>query len=146
MHKIVIYTDGACKGNPGRGGIAYLIKSTTGRTLTSSQFFENTTNNRMELMAAIAALKHLKKKCEVTLYSDSRYLVDAINQGWLNLWLSDPDFMGRKNEDLWQELNNLLQSHRVTFKWVKGHSFCREHNQVDRLAKKAASGNPLAAN
>jgi ribonuclease HI len=138
MHTVIIYTDGACKGNPGRGGIAYLIKSPDGRQLTGSQGYQLTTSNRMELMAAIEALKRLKCPCEVTLYTDSRYLADSVNKGWLKLWLSDPDFMNRKNEDLWRELNHLLELHQVIFIWVKGHSFCQEHNLVDRLAVKAA--------
>jgi ribonuclease HI len=135
MRKITIYTDGAFNHTTKRGGIGYLlIDKLSGRKLSGSHGYSDTSSDRMELLAAKEALKLLNKPCEVELFSDSRYLCDAANKGWLKLWLSDPLFMNRKNEDIWRELDALLKMHTVTFKWVKSHSFSSGNSIADRLA------------
>jgi ribonuclease HI len=136
MKKVEIYTDGACKGNPGHGGwAAILVYGVHERVLSGGE--RVTTNNRMELIAAIEGLKALREPCEVTLYSDSRYLVDAINQGWLKGWRAAGWKRGKeelKNPDLWQELDALLETHRVTMTWVKGHDGHSYNERCDELA------------
>ena len=124
MKTVEIYTDGACTGNPGKGGFgAVLIYN--GNEKRISKGFRKTTNNRMELMAAIEALKLLKEKCAVNLYSDSKYLTDAINKNWLSSWRKNgwrkADKKPVLNRDLWQEIELLTEKHSVTFIWVKGH-------------------------
>ena len=137
MKKIDVYTDGACTGNPGKGGYgAVLIYNGIKKEISGGYVL--TTNNRMELIAAIEALKQLKEPCEVTLYSDSKYLTDAINKGWLESWKKNnwkkSDKKSVLNIDLWQELAKLLEIHCVEFVWVKGHAG-NEFNEVcDALA------------
>ena len=137
MKQVEIYTDGACRGNPGRGGWgAVLVYG--GREKEMSGGEPNTTNNRMELTAAIKAMEALKEPCEVTLTSDSKYLTDAINKKWLENWKkkgwrkSDGDAL--PNLDLWKQLDGLLSKHKVTFVWVKGHEGHAYNERCDSLA------------
>lgn len=137
MKKVDIYTDGACSGNPGKGGWgAILIYNSIEKEL--SGFETETTNNRMELMAAIKALSALKEPCEVDLYSDSAYLCNAIQNNWLDDWKSKNWRIGTKNEikniDLWEKLINLINIHKVTFFKVKGHADNIYNNRCDKLA------------
>ncbi|NTU91217.1 MAG: ribonuclease HI [Chlorobiaceae bacterium] len=142
--KIIIYTDGACSGNPGRGGWgALLMYGTTKKEL--SGYDPATTNNRMELMAAIRGLDALKEPCHVDLYSDSAYLVNAINQNWLTRWVKNGWKTAAKkpveNIDLWQDILKLIRLHRVTFHKVKGHSDNPYNNRCDELARMAIKDN-----
>ena len=138
MKKVSIYTDGACKGNPGRGGWGtILVYGEHEKELSGGAVM--TTNNRMELMAVISGLEALREPCEVTLYSDSRYLVDAINEGWARSWQKTAWKGGKaKNPDLWEQLLSLLDVHRVTFLWVRGHDGHEENERCDALATAAA--------
>lgn len=136
MKQVTIYTDGACSGNPGPGGWgALLLYKDTVRELSGGE--EHTTNNRMELLGAISALSALKEPCEIELYTDSQYIANAINKGWLSGWKAknwkrkDGEL---KNIDLWQELDKLLNTHTVTFHWVKGHADNKFNNRCDELA------------
>ena len=136
MKKVDIYTDGACKGNPGNGGwAAILVYGGHERSLSGG--VRETTNNRMELTAAIEGLRALREPCEVTLHSDSRYLVDAVNLGWLKGWREAGWRRGKeelKNADLWQRLWDLLQAQDVTFEWVRGHNGHDYNERCDKLA------------
>lgn len=136
LKHVDIYTDGACSGNPGPGGWgAILIYKENRRELSGGE--AETTNNRMELTGVITALQTLKEPCEVTLYTDSQYIVNAINKKWLAGWKAknwkrkDGEL---KNIDLWQELDRLLSVHSVTFNWVKGHAENELNNRCDALA------------
>ena len=139
-HKhVVIYTDGACSGNPGPGGFGIILQYGEHRK-EISQGFDNTTNNRMELLAVITALEALKTPCTVDLYSDSKYVIDAIQKGWAVKWRSK-NWMRTpkepaKNPDLWERLLNLLDIHDVTFHWVKGNDKNENNNRCDQLAEK----------
>ena len=138
--KIIIYTDGACSGNPGKGGWgALLMFGSTVREI--SGYSPATTNNRMELSAAIEAIEALKEPCEVHLYSDSSYLVNAINEGWLKRWTANNWKTAAKksveNIDLWQKILALIRVHDVTFHKVKGHSDNPYNNRCDELARQA---------
>ncbi len=137
MKKINLYTDGACKGNPGAGGWAAILEY-EGREKELFGGDKNTTNNRMELIAAIEGLKALKEPCAVTLYSDSQYLVNAINKGWLQNWQSKgwrkADKSAVLNDDLWKELVTLLETHTVEFIWVRGHDGHAYNERCDALA------------
>ncbi len=144
MSKVSIYTDGACSGNPGPGGYGIIMKS--GAHLKElAQGYRRTTNNRMELMAVIAALEILKRPCEVTLYSDSRYVVDSIEKGWAKSWKArgwrKADKQPAINADLWARALIVLEKHKVQLKWVRGHASCAENNRCDELAV-AASKSP----
>ena len=146
MKEVEIYTDGACRGNPGRGGWgAILVYGKHERSLSGGE--PSTTNNRMELMAAISGLEALKEPCKVTLYSDSKYLTDAFNQNWIDTWLrKNWKTAGNspvKNVDLWQRLLNAKELHNVTFVWVKGHDGHPENERCDKLATAAADGDNL---
>ena len=137
MKEVSIYTDGACRGNPGPGGYgAILVYGEHERELSGGEAV--TTNNRMELSAAIAALSALKEPCRVTLYSDSKYLVDAITLGWLDSWRLRGYKRGRNepvlNADLWEELYALLSTHEVSLVWVKGHNGHAYNERCDALA------------
>ena len=137
MKHIDIYTDGACRGNPGKGGWgAVLVFDGHEKELSGGEPL--TTNNRMELTSAIAALSALKYPCEVTLTSDSKYLTDAINKGWLDSWQARGWRKADKSEvlnvDLWQQLLPLLKMHKVTFIWVKGHAGHPYNERCDELA------------
>ncbi len=139
---VKIYTDGGCRGNPGPGGYGVVLLHGERRRELSGGF-RLTTNNRMELMAAIEGLKTLKYRCHVSLYSDSRYLVDAINKGWLTNWIKrnwiKSDKAEVKNIDLWQQLSELCRKHEITFVWVKGHAGDIENERCDQLAVEAAN-------
>ena len=144
MKKVEIYTDGACTGNPGKGGFgAVLIYN--GAQKEISRGFRKTTNNRMELMAAVESLKMLKESCEVDLYSDSKYLTDAINKKWLLSWQKNnwkkSDKKPVLNVDLWKELLALLDKHMVNFIWVKGHAGNKYNEICDSLAVEAYNNN-----
>lgn len=137
MKKIEIYTDGACSGNPGKGGwAAVLVYGSKKKEISGSD--KNTTNNRMELTAVIQALKALKEPCEVTLTTDSKYVCDAINKKWVYSWKKNnwkkSDKKPALNVDLWQELLELLNNHTVNFVWVKGHDGHKYNERCDRLA------------
>lgn len=137
MKNIEIYTDGACKGNPGPGGYGAVLMYKGARREISGAY-ALTTNNRMEVLAAIKALQLLKEPCGVNLYSDSRYLVDAIEKGWVKKWCTNNWMRNKKeravNVDLWVQLLELLQMHRVKFIWVKGHADNAENERCDQLA------------
>ena len=137
MKHVDIYTDGACKFNPGPGGYAAILVY-NGREKEVSGGEVSTTNNRMELLAAINGLKMLKESCEVTLYSDSKYLIDSVEKGWVYSWQKNgwrkADKSPALNPDLWQELLELLESHTVSFVWVKGHNGHEYNERCDRLA------------
>lgn len=137
MKKVEIYTDGACKGNPGPGGWGAVLRYGTVEKEISGGAKE-TTNNRMEISAVLMALKCLKEPCEVTLYSDSQYVCNAIKQGWAKKWQRN-NWMRNKtdpalNADLWEELLKLLETHKVSVIWVKGHAGHPENERCDRLA------------
>jgi len=134
---IEIYTDGACSGNPGPGGYGVILRfGTTTKELSGGE--SHTTNNRMELMGVIAGLSALKEPCEVMLYSDSKYIVDAVNLGWAKKWKANSWKRGKNepalNSDLWAKLLDLLEIHSVTFNWVKGHAGHPENERCDKLA------------
>ncbi len=137
MKKVIIYTDGACSGNPGNGGWGAILKYGEHEKEISG-FEANTTNNRMELKAAIEALKALKEPCEVELYSDSAYLVNGFNMGWLNSWKANGWVNSSKEEvknvDLWKELDRLSKVHKITWIKVKGHSDNPFNERCDKLA------------
>jgi ribonuclease HI len=136
MKHVDIYTDGACRGNPGPGGWgAILVYAGIERELSGGD--PATTNNRMELLAAISALEALKEPCEVTLTSDSKYLVDGITRGWLADWRAR-GWKKVKNPELWQRLEKLLDIHRVSLVWVRGHDGHPYNERCDRLATAAA--------
>jgi ribonuclease HI len=134
--KITVYTDGAASGNPGPGGYgAVLISGNHRKEL--SQGFKQTTNNRMELLAVIVALEALKiANSEVTVYTDSRYVADAVEKGWLFDWEAK-DFKKRKNPDLWRRFLLVYRKHHVKFIWIKGHANNKENELCDHLAVKA---------
>lgn len=137
MKKVTIYTDGACSGNPGPGGWgAVLIYG--GHRLEMSGGERQTTNNRMELVAAIEAMSRLNQPCEVELWSDSRYLVDGLEKGWAKSWRArgwkKKDGSPALNPELWERLLELCETHDVTLRWVKGHAENRENNRCDEMA------------
>lgn len=139
---ITIYTDGASRGNPGPGGYATILVYNQYRK-ELSEGFRKTTNNRMELLAVIKGLEALKKEgSEATVYSDSKYVVDAVTLGWIWGWLKT-GFKGKKNADLWQRFINVYKKHRVTLKWVKGHAGHIENERCDELAVRSALGSNL---
>ena len=136
MKKVTIYTDGACSGNPGPGGWgAILMYGSKKKELSGGEL--STTNNRMELISVITALEALKEPCEVTLYTDSQYVANAINNGWLKTW-QQKGWKKKggevKNPDLWIKLVPLLEAHKITFEWIKGHSDNEFNNRCDELA------------
>ncbi|MCI9247296.1 MAG: ribonuclease HI [Clostridia bacterium] len=140
MDKVTIYTDGACSGNPGPGGWGSILMSGSNQKEISGGK-KDTTNNIMELTAVIEALKLLKRPCEVDLYSDSAYVVNAFLQDWISGWLKNNWINSSKeevkNKELWQELVSLTQTHKVTFHKVKGHSDNEYNNRCDELARNA---------
>ncbi len=141
MAEITIYTDGSASGNPGPGGYGVVLMSGPHRKELSGGY-AHTTNNRMELMAVIVGLEALKRDgCDVTVYSDSKYVVDAVTKGWLFGW-ERKGFKARKNPDLWRRFLALYRRHHVRFVWVKGHAEIPENERCDRLAVAASmSGN-----
>jgi ribonuclease HI len=142
MKTVDIYTDGACSGNPGKGGYGVVLMY-GGARKELSEGYELTTNNRMEVLAVIVALSALKESCNVNLYSDSKYVVDAIKKGWLKSWKKNGWKKSNKdkvlNVDLWTRLDELLEKHNVNFIWVKGHADNVENERCDFLAREAAS-------
>jgi len=145
---VTIYTDGACIGNPGPGGYAAILVSGSNRKeLAGGRLL--TTNNRMEVLAAIVALEALKRPCRVTLHSDSRYLVDAVMLGWARRWRANGWMRNRKepavNTDLWGRLLALCDKHEVEFVWVPGHAGHSENERCDELAVAAAQAAELPA-
>jgi ribonuclease HI len=141
--QIKIYTDGASRGNPGPGGYGVIL--TWGKYQKElSHGYRLTTNNRMELMAVIAALEALKKNDQnILIYSDSNYVVKAVMEGWLNKWIRT-NFKGNiKNRDLWERYKALSENHQIQFKWVKGHAGNAYNNRCDTLATEAADSGHL---
>lgn len=146
MKQVVLYTDGGCINNPGPGGYGVVLLYNSHRRELSGGF-RKTTNNRMELYAAIAGLQTLKEPCNVTLYSDSQYLVNAIEKGWARRWRSNGWMRNRKekavNPDLWEELLELCKRHTVHFEWLRGHAGQSENERCDELASAAARSSDL---
>lgn len=141
---IEIYTDGSSRGNPGPGGYGVILMAGNLKK-ELSQGFRLTTNNRMELMAVIAALKALKKTdLNLVIYSDSSYVVKAVMEGWLNKWIRTNFKGGKKNSDLWLEYFELAKKQNIHFKWVKGHAENALNNRCDQLATQAADGRNLS--
>lgn len=138
MKKVEMYTDGACSQNPGPGGWGVILKYKKTEKEFSG-FENNTTNNRMELMAVIKGLKMLKEKCDVTIYTDSAYVHNAFSMGWLNNWQANQWKTANKkpvlNKELWEELLDLVLQHKVTWVKVKGHSDNEYNNRCDALAR-----------
>ncbi len=139
---LVIYTDGAARGNPGPGGYgAVLHWGTTIKEI--SQGYKHTTNNRMELMAVIAALQLLTRDgLDITIYTDSAYVVNSVEKGWVFGWVKK-GFQGKKNADLWKQYLEQHKKHRIKFVWVKGHADNKWNNRCDVLATTAADGRNL---
>lgn len=140
--KVIIYTDGSARSNPGRGGYGAVLKYTNpaGKTFTSelSRGYAKTTNNRMELMAVISALLALREPCVVELYSDSKYVIDALEKGWARSWQKrgwvKSDKKPALNSDLWETLLALTDVHQLRYHWVKGHAENEKNNRCDQLA------------
>ncbi len=147
LPEVTIYTDGACTGNPGPGayGVVLLYKNIRKEI---SRGFRKTTNNRMELMALIAGLSSLQEKCRVTLYTDSKYVADSINQGWAERWQAQGWRRTKReralNPDLWEELLALLEEHQISVIWVKGHAGNPENERADALAVQTIKSKNLA--
>ena len=146
LKKVIIYTDGGCIGNPGPGGYGVVLLHDERRKELSGGF-RHTTNNRMEIMAAIVGLRALKTKCAVTIYTDSRYLADAVMKGWAERWRAKGWMRNKKekalNPDLWEQILDLCARHEVEFIWVKGHAGNRENERCDELSMQAAERKDL---
>jgi len=151
MDHVEIHTDGACFPNPGRGGWAAILlhidshgEVTAKKTLQGTE--PNSTNNKMELVSVIKGLESLKRQCYVYVYSDSQYVVNAFNNGWINKWQNNgwTNSQGKavKNQDLWDQLIGLVDQHNVTFKWIKGHAGNRYNEMADRIANQNAGIDP----
>ncbi len=141
---LIIYTDGSSRGNPGPGGYGAILQyGNSSRELSGG--YRRTTNNRMELMAVIAALQALTREgLDITIYSDSQYVVKAVQEGWLKNWIATDFKGGKKNKDLWLKYAALASKHTIQFKWVRGHADNVHNNRCDLLATTAADGNDLA--
>lgn len=139
--QVTMYTDGGALGNPGPGGYGVVLLYKSQRKELSGGF-RRTTNNRMELMAAISGLESLKTPCQVTVYTDSKYVADAVEKGWARRWRANGWMRNKQeralNPDLWERLLNLLDGHQVVFRWVKGHAGNRENERCDALTQEAA--------
>lgn len=143
MDKIYIYTDGSSRGNPGPGGYGVVMKFKD-KVKELSQGYIHTTNNRMELLAVIAALEAIKTtKYPIEIYSDSKYVIDSISKGWVFNWEKKSNFGGKKNEDLWRRYLNIHNNFNLKFNWVKGHNGHEENERCDFLATSAALGGSL---
>ena len=143
--RVTIYTDGAASGNPGPGGYGVVLESSAGHRKELSGGFRKTTNNRMELLAVIVGLLELKStEVAVTVVSDSKYVVDDINKGWLRSWVKK-NFKDKKNPDLWKRMIPLLDKHNPTFQWVKGHNNHPQNERCDALAVQASRQQHLPA-
>lgn len=142
-HQLIIYTDGSSRGNPGPGGFGtVLIWGPKQKEISAG--YRLTTNNRMELLGVITALENLKQKnISLTIYTDSQYIVKAVNEGWLNNWVRTNFKGGKKNKDLWMRFYKLAKDFKITFKWVKGHADNEYNNRCDELATQAADGKNL---
>ncbi len=147
MKHVKIYTDGACVDNPGPGGYGIVLLYNSHRK-ELSRGYRRTTNNRMEILAAITGLETLKESCRVTVYSDSQYLVHAIQKGWARRWQANAWRRSNKeravNPDLWERLLELCKMHKVRFEWIRGHAGHGENERCDELATTAARGSNLA--
>ena len=146
MQKVIIYTDGACSGNPGPGGwAAVLISGEHKKEMSGGE--KNTTNNIMEMTAILESLKALKQPCEVELYSDSAYCVNCFNQGWIYNWIKkgwkNSQKEPVKNKDLWERLLKAKEPHNVKFIWIKGHAGHEFNERCDRLAVNSANSENL---
>jgi ribonuclease HI len=146
MKKVNLYTDGACSGNPGNGGYGAILEF-NGIKKELSEGYSNTTNNRMELRGVIKGLEALKEPCQVTVTSDSKYVVDAFNKGWLENWVNKgwvkSDRKPVLNKDLWERLLELTKKHKVSFCWIEGHNGHRENERCDCLAVEASKSDNL---
>ena len=146
LRRVTIHTDGSCLGNPGPGGFAAILEY-RGQERELSGGFRRTTNNRMEILAVIAGLEALTEPCSVTVYSDSRYVVDAIEKGWTRKWKANGWMRNKReravNPDLWDRLLTALEKHEVELKWVRGHAGNAGNMRADRLAVAAANGKDL---
>lgn len=148
---VTLYSDGSSRGNPGPGGygtiLEYIDQNGVLHSREYAEGFADTTNNRMELMGVIRGLKELTKPCKVEVITDSKYVVDAFNQHWVDGWLKNNWKNSQKkpvkNRDLWEQLLNLMDSHTVKFTWVKGHNEHPENERCDRLAVNAYNGDEL---
>ena len=144
---VTIHTDGSCLGNPGPGGYGVILE-TLGNRKELSGGYARTTNNRMELLAAITGLEALNQPCRVVLYSDSRYVIDGMDKGWAARWRKNGWMRNKRepavNPDLWQRLLDLCDEHTVEFRWVRGHSGNADNERCDRLAREAAASSDLA--
>ncbi|MBQ7916935.1 MAG: ribonuclease HI [Firmicutes bacterium] len=153
MKKVTIYTDGACRGNPGPGGYGVILEYTRedGEVFRKelSAGYSKTTNNRMEILAAVVGLQALKTSCDIVLYSDSQYLVNGMTKGWVDKWQRFGWYKDAKrkekakNVDLWKALLAAMEPHKVEFRWVKGHAENPYNNRCDELAVAAALGSNL---
>lgn len=137
LSKVQLYTDGACSGNPGPGGYGAILRcGSYEKEISGGE--SNTTNNRMELMAVIAGVEALNRSCDLTIYSDSKYFVDAIEKGWAKSWRTKgwvkSDKTKAKNPDLWERVLDLLDNHKVTLVWIKGHAGHPENERCDQMA------------
>ena len=137
---VIIYTDGSSRGNPGPGGYGIVMEDCkTGFTKQYSQGFRKTTNNRMELLAVIEALKKLtKKELKITVFTDSRYVVDSVEKKWVFKWKKN-GFKNKKNVDLWLDFLSLYKKNKIKFNWIKGHNNHPQNERCDKLAFKASS-------
>jgi ribonuclease HI len=143
LSEIILYTDGAARGNPGPGGYGVVLMYGNHKK-ELSKGFKHTTNNRMELSAIIAGLEAItKREIPVTIYSDSQYVVNSINKGWLNTWMKTNFKGGKKNPDLWKRYHALAKHFTINIVWVKGHADNPYNNRCDELATAAADGNNL---
>ncbi|MDF2567216.1 MAG: Ribonuclease [Oscillospiraceae bacterium] len=137
LKHVEMFTDGACSGNPGAGGWGTILRH-AGKEKELSGGEADTTNNRMELTAVISGLSALKERCKVTIYSDSKYIIDAVNLGWAKKWQANGWMRNRKdpalNPDLWEKLLKLVDTHEIEFVWVKGHAGHPENERCDTLA------------
>jgi ribonuclease HI len=137
-HKVILYTDGAASGNPGPGGFGVVLISGRHRK-EISQGYRHTTNNRMELLAVITGLEALKAvNCEVTVYTDSKYVADSVEKRWVFAW-EKKLFAGKKNPDLWKRFLSVYRKHKVRLIWIKGHADIPENERCDRLAVEASA-------
>jgi ribonuclease HI len=147
MKRVTLYTDGACSNNPGPGGYGVVLLYESNRRELSGGY-RLTTNNRMEILAAIKGLEALKEPCDVTLYSDSQYLINAIEKGWAERWQAAGWMRNKKekaiNPDLWEKLLDLCKGHKVRFEWLRGHAGHDENERCDELATSAVRGSNLA--
>lgn len=141
MTKITIYTDGSAKGNPGNGGYGAVMMSGNHKK-ELSEGFRLTTNNRMELLSVIVALEAIKNPAEVQIFSDSKYVVDSVEKGWVFGW-QKKGFKGKKNIDLWKRFLAIYPKHKIKFNWVKGHAGNKYNEICDTLAVEAADGDNL---